>query len=231
MHSHTINFQKIETALHHVFHQKELIVEAFTHSSYSNEFPKEKNNERLEFLGDAILNFVITESLYRLFPEIPEGDLSKRRAVLISRPACAQRMEELALCQYLRLGRGERLQGDRSRESHLANLYEAIIGALYLDGGLSPAYTFIKATVTFDTQQIETASKENWKAELQEYVAKHKRTPLEYVVTNETGPDHAKVFEVTLFMGQQKVSTGSGKTKKLAEQQAAKYALEFFLKK
>lgn len=225
-----MNFHEIESTLQYTFVRKELIYEAFTHSSYTNEFPSEKNNERLEFLGDAILNFVLTESLYKLYPAYTEGALSKTRAALISRTACAQRMESLSIGQYLRLGRGERLQGDRARESHLANLYEAIIGALYLDGELLPARSFILRSVPLHSSLLETIAHENWKAELQEYVAKNKLTTLEYSVTSESGPEHAKIFEVTLSMGARKISTGTGKTKKQAEQQAAKLALDSLLK-
>lgn len=216
----------IEEKLQYSFKTPDYLIEAFIHPSFKNEWKEEKlsDNERLEFLGDSILNLVVSHLLFSHFPKDPEGLLSKKKAHIVSRASCANFMKSLDLLEFLLLGRGEIIQGLRSEESHAANLFEAIIGALFLDGGLPAAEKFITPIIMNNMEQLISTSDLNWKAKLQEKCAQNKYPLPLYSLMREEGPGHEKTFEVAVLIGSQEISRGLGRTKKSAEQLAAERA-------
>lgn len=195
---------------------------AFTHTSYSNENKNVENYERLEFLGDKILDFIVSEYLYKnrhLF----EGEMTKIRAAHVCEDALAEYSLNSHFDEYLRLGKGEELTGGRGKKTILADVFEAFIGALYLDQGMEKAKEFVKNTVIKSINKNEELFND-YKSELQELVQTNKKS-LEYVLVRETGPSHDKEFEVNVVVEDIVYGTGIGKTKKEAEQNAAKDAL------
>ncbi len=216
----------IEEKLQYSFQNPDYLVEAFIHPSFKNEWKDEKlnDNERLEFLGDAVLNVVVSHLLFTHFPNEPEGQLSKKKAHIVSRASCAKFMKNLGLQEFLLLGRGEMIQGARSEESQAANLFEAIIGALFLDGSLQAAERFISPLILNNLEELISTSDLNWKAKLQEKCAQNKYPLPVYSLIQEEGPGHEKIFEIALLIGSQEISRGSGRTKKSAEQLAAERA-------
>lgn len=217
-----LEFQQV---IGHKFHQGGLLVQALTHSSYANEkrMKKHSDNERLEFLGDAVLEIVSSEYLYKKYPDLSEGELTKQRASLVCEPTLADRAKELHLGDYLLLGKGEAQTGGRARKSILSDALEAVIGAVYLDGGFASAKEFILTYVLKDMMREQLFY--DSKTILQEVVQGKNMGTLHYELVGEHGPDHAKVFTVALSIGQRKVSFGKGHTKKDAEQNAAHSAL------
>ena len=217
-----LEFQRV---IGHRFHQGGLLVQALTHSSYANEkrMKKHSDNERLEFLGDAVLEIVTSEYLYKKYPQMPEGELTKQRASLVCEPTLADRARELGLGQYLLLGKGEDLTGGRDRKSILSDALEAVIGAVYLDGGFASAKEFILTYVLKDIMREQLFY--DSKTILQEIVQGKNMGALRYKLVGEKGPDHAKIFTVELSIGQRRISSGEGHTKKDAEQNAAYSAL------
>lgn len=209
-----------------------LFDQAFTHRSYLNESKKElESNERLEFMGDSILSFVVSEHLYKTFPEFDEGILTNLRSLLVNTKSIAQAARLLNLGKYLKLSRGEEESKGRENESLLANSFESFIGALYLDQGIEEVRTFI-ATMLFP--QIEEIVKnkafKDPKSLLQEYVQARKQSSPVYKVLNEEGPPHAKTFTIGAFVNQELIGEGLGKSKQEAEAEAAKKALSFLEK-
>ncbi|MGE5528705.1 MAG: ribonuclease III [Patescibacteria group bacterium] len=202
----------------------DLLTNALTHRSFANE-ENCRNNERLEFLGDAVLGLVVGEYFYKRFPGEPEGSLAKMRARSVSAQALAQRGRELGLGRYLRLGRGEAATGGEERDSILADAFEAVIGAFYVLGGLEPAKEF---ALTQLAGIIEAASRSgvisDYKTELQE-ILQAKGSKPRYLLTREEGPDHRKVFSVAVYDGERLLGQGRGHSKKAAEQLAASQAL------
>ncbi len=220
----------VQRTLGYVFTQEDLLLEALTHRSFSpsQEHATVKHNERLEFLGDAILGLVISESLVAIFPTFTEGELSKLKAGLISRVTLAKAAGRLTLGQWLRLGRGEEASSGREKHSLLANALEALIGAVYLDSGLGAARTFIHRALAKEFSDLqdrpELSIGGDWKSRLQEWVHKNEGASPRYCLIGESGPDHQKVFSMTVEIRGQVMGRGEGSTKKEAEQCAAEQA-------
>ncbi len=215
-----------EKNLGYEFHNKDLLDTALTHSSYANEKGHGyKYNERLEFLGDSVLGFVTAETFYVQFKDMPEGRLTKTRASLVCEDALKDFAKEVNLGQYLLLGKGEQKSGGRTRASILADAFEAVIAAIYLDGGLEPAKEFILRFV-LKAMETHTVSFKDYKTQLQEVIQKNPEEKLCYVLVGESGPDHDKRFEVEVHLNSNIIGKGIGRTKKQAEQEAAKEALE-----
>jgi len=206
-----------------------LLREALRHSSYVNEQhdPSLNDNERLEFLGDAVLDLVITHVLMNHFPQTHEGDLSKMRATIVNESQLADVSQRLNLGDYLLLGRGESLAHGQEKRSILADALEAIIAAVYLDGGLEAAFDVIKRQFSQIIPQVEEGlAAEDFKSRLQELVQVRFKTMPQYRVVTERGPDHDKTFDVRLSIGTFLTTHGAGKSKKAAEQAAARVALQ-----
>lgn len=217
-----LEFQEV---IGYEFKQAGLLQQALTHSSYANEkrMKKHSDNERLEFLGDAVLEIISSEYLYQHFPDLPEGELTKMRASLVCEPTLAYCTKELHLGDYLLLGRGEDHTGGRNRSSILSDALEAVIGAIYLDGGFASAKEFIMRFILTDIAHKQLFF--DSKTILQETVQGRNLGAMSYKLTGESGPDHDKVFQVELWIGDSRTSTGEGHTKKAAEQEAAYKAL------
>ena len=219
----------LETKLGYVFHRPELLENALYHSSYANEHRGAgiSSNERLEFLGDAVLGFVTAEYLYAKHPDMPEGDLTRIRAALVCEESLHEVAQYLGLGEYLRLGRGEELGGGRRRPSILADAVEAVLAAVYLDGGIDEARALIhRILLEKEQEQVVESRRRDCKTELQELVQRKPNQVLHYELVSESGPDHAKVFAVAVTLNGQVVGLGSGHSKKEAEQSAARAALE-----
>lgn len=216
----------------YTFSQPRLLEEALTHKSHVNETRQKdrKHNERLEFLGDAVLTLIMSEHLALMFPDSPEGELSKMKARLVSEASLARAARRIELGGLLRLGRGEELTQGREKPSLLANALEAILAAIYLDGGLEAARTFILRTFAPELQdpreQEGPAGMQDYKTQLQEWCQKQFETLPQYVTVRESGPDHQKTFEVHLMIQGDVRGIGIGRSKKEAEQMAAKEALK-----
>jgi ribonuclease-3 len=211
------------------FRQEALLEQAFVHSSYCNENPDVRypSNERLEFLGDAVLNFVVTAKLYEEFPELCEGKLTEIRASLVCRDTLADLASSLQLGDWLLLGRGEELSGGREKASNLANAMEALIGALYLDQGLAKVRRFILRQLRPELQRIKTGETiPNYKALVQEFIQGQKRPTPVYRLVEAIGPDHNKQFTTEILVEGEALGTGTGTSKKVAENQAARAAWE-----
>lgn len=213
------------------FRNPVLFHKALTHSSYANEQRAKarhlQNNERLEFLGDSVLGFVTADYLYHLFPELPEGELTKLRSAVVCERALYEVAVELGIDQEIRLGHGEETGGGRHRASTLADAVEAMIGAIFLDGGIEPAREFV---LGFITRKVESARQgclfRDYKTTLQEIVQKNREETLEYRLAEESGPPHDKRFTMELLLNSNVFAHGQGRSKKEAEQMAAKQALE-----
>jgi ribonuclease-3 len=206
------------------FSDEQLLVQALTHSSYANErhMKKLSDNERLEFLGDAVLEIISSEYLYGQYPERPEGELTKLRASIVCEPTLALCTQALHLGDYLRLGKGEDQTGGRERKSILSDALEAVIGAIYLDGGFANAKEFVMRYILTDIEHKQLFY--DSKTILQE-VVQGEHEQLSYILLEESGPDHNKSFTVEARVGERAIGTGTGHTKKAAEQEAAYNAL------
>ena len=207
------------------FKDRSLLIQAFTHSSFVNEqkINKKGDYERLEFLGDAVLEMISSAFLFKNFPEKKEGEMSKLRANLVCEGALAYDATSLNLKDYIQLGKGEESTGGRNKDSIISDVMEAVIGALFLDGGIDEAKRFIDSYVLSD---IKIASRfADSKSGLQELCQKENLGEIRYEITGESGPEHDKIFQVIVFVGEKKLGEGSGKTKKAAEQKAALEAL------
>lgn len=211
------------------FSNNSLLEQALVHSSAANENPELPlpSNERLEFLGDAVLNFIVTSVLYQEFPELSEGELTKIRTFLICRETLVRLALSLRLGDYLCLGRGEELSGGRKKPSNLANAMEAIIGAIFLDQGLARTADFVSKLLSLELRKIkERGVTPNYKAILQEYIqAQYQQTPV-YHLIGATGPDHDRSFTVEVILRDKILGRGSGKSKQAAEMAAAQSAWE-----
>ena len=212
---------QLETIIGYKFKNPELLETALTHTSYANESRTPvKHNERLEFLGDSVLSVVVADYLFHQSGR-PEGELTRMRASLVSEDALFQFAQEIQLGEYLRLGHGEDLGGGRSRPSVVSDAFEAVIAALYLDGGMEAARNFILPFIT-EGKHAEA----DYKTRLQEIVQQNPEERLSYVVESESGPDHDKHFVVAVRFNSDRVARGEGRSKKAAEQCAAKEALK-----
>ena len=217
--------ENLEQAIGYRFRNKKLLTQALTHSSYANEHRMDKMycNERLEFLGDAVLEVVSSDFLFHRFPEMPEGNLTKTRASMVCEPTLAYCAREISLGDYLLLGKGEDATGGRMRESITSDALEAVIGAIYLDGGFANAKEFIDRFVLNDMEHKQLFY--DSKTILQELVQSTGEELLSYEILKEEGPDHNKVFEVRAMLGSREIGRGVGRTKKAAEQTAAYKAI------
>lgn len=218
-------FENLEEKIAYSFQDDRLLRQALTHSSYANEMKINKygDYERLEFLGDAVLEFVSSDFLYRRREETAEGDLTKLRASMVCEPALAYCAREFALEQYILLGKGEEATGGRSRDSIVSDVMEALIGAIYLDGGIEKASEFIRRFILSDLENKQLFY--DAKTILQELVQQGNEGALRYETVREEGPAHDKFFEVEAYVGEKMVGRGSGHSKKAAQQQAAYQAL------
>ena len=206
----------------HRFQNENLLRQALTHSSFANEHKKMgfADNERLEFLGDAVLELVSSDFLYSTYPDMPEGKMTRLRASLVCEPTLAMCARQIGLPSYIKLGHGEELGGGRERDSIVSDALEALIGAVYLDGGLADAKEFIHRFVLDDIEHKKLFF--DSKTILQEFVQGEMHgQELSYELTSEDGPDHAKSFTVRVLIGDKAFGTGKGSTKKAAEQEAA----------
>lgn len=217
----------LEEAIGYRFKNITLLQNALTHSSYANERWHNSllSNERLEFLGDSILGMVVAEYLYKQFPDRPEGELTKMRADMVCESSLAAIAETIGLGKHLLLGHGEDRLGGRNRASILADAVESVIAASYLDGGMVAAEGFIRRFVLTNVP-IKRMQNTDYKTALQELVQQKKHQNLSYVLTGESGPDHDKVFCVDVLLNEKCVGTGTGSSKKRAEQAAAQSALK-----
>jgi ribonuclease-3 len=239
-------FQPLERALGHKFERKQLLVQALTHSSLahehhlietdSTEAPPE-DNEQLEFLGDAVIGLLVAESLFKRFPELSEGELTRLRSALVSRKYLGQVAARVKLGKYMLLGKGEERSGGRKKSALLANCIEAVVAALYLDAGLEITRAFVEREVIapsvmeLQKELLEGRSIGDHKSALQEYLQAHKGSQPIYIVKGESGPDHRKRFTVEVRIADNGASgkalaRGIGTTKKKAEQEAARRAME-----
>ncbi len=231
IYNNVLSLNVLEERIGYRFQNQALLRQAVTHSSFTNEqrINKGQDYERLEFLGDAVLELVSSEFLFRTRPNLPEGELTKMRAAMVCEPALAFCAGDLELGKYILLGRGEECTGGRGRSSIIADVMEAVIGAIYIDGGMIPARSFIDSFILSDLEdkQLFYDSKSN----LQEVVQGRLKKELHYELLDESGPEHRKVFHVSVLIDDEVLGTGSGRTKKAAEQQAAYMALLFLKEK
>jgi ribonuclease-3 len=214
--------ESLEEAIGYRFRDPALLKQALSHKSFASESGTVVYNERLEFLGDSVLAAVVAHQLFADYPGEPEGTLSKKKSSLVSRPSLATWAEELELGAHLYLGVGEETTGGRTRSSLLANALEALIGAIYLDGGYEAAAKFVR---TWCAKTHGSLSETDHKSRLQEVLQKRHKSPPTYELSSAAGPDHDKTFHVLVRIGGRKLGEGSGKTKKEAEQAAARDAL------
>ena len=218
--------EKLEQRLGYTFRDRALLEKALTHSSYANENRGRglESNERLEFLGDSVLGMVTADFLFRTKPNLPEGDLTRTRAALVCEGSLVLVARELGLGRCLKLGRGEDAGGGRERPSIQADAVEAVIAAIYLDGGIGSARKLIQRFI-LDRGDVVAVSRDH-KTALQELVQRESGQVLEYRLLGATGPDHAKVFRVEVDLNGEAVGAGEGRSKKEAEQNAARAAIE-----
>lgn len=215
------DIKKFQEVIGYHFHDEKLLRQALTHSSFANEkhLKKHSDNERLEFLGDAVLEIISSEFLYREYPDKPEGELTKLRASIVCEPTLALCTKDIALGEYLLLGKGEDQTGGRGRKSILSDALEAVIGAIYLDGGFANAKEFIHRFILKDLENKKLFF--DSKTILQEIVQANFKEVISYHLIGEEGPDHNKIFRVAVHIGEEEYGVGEGRTKKAAEQEAA----------
>lgn len=216
----------LEEKIGYSFRDRSLLENALTHSSYANEHRESgmPSNERLEFLGDSILGLVVADHLYRTRPDLPEGDLTRIRAALVCEGSLVEVAHDLDLGSYLKLGKGEESGGGRHRPSIQADAVEAMLAAVYLDGGIGQARKLIHVLV-LNREEEKTAAGRDYKTALQELVQRESGQVLSYHLTGESGPDHAKTFAMEVLLNGSSIGEGEGKSKKEAEQAAAKSAV------
>lgn len=217
--------RKLQEIIGYRYQNEALLFQALSHSSFANEHKSEgyHDNERLEFLGDSVLEVCSSDFLYRKYPEMPEGDLTKFRASIVCEPTLALCARQFGLPEYLLLGKGEEHTGGRRRNSIVSDALEAVIGSIYLDGGFVPAKAFIDRFIMDDAEHKKLFV--DSKTILQEVVQREPGTEMEYRLTGEEGPDHDKHFSVRVRIGEKEYGEGSGSTKKAAEQEAAYHTL------
>lgn len=220
------DLNSLEKEIGYVFKKRSLLKQAVTHRSYANENRGSGPfNERLEFLGDAVLSLISADFLYKKFPSMAEGDLTKLRSSLVCTASLSEYARRIKLGDYLLLGKGELATGGNERDSNLENAFEALIASVYLDGGIDKARRFV---LRFLDDSVEThhISFKDYKTKLQEIVQESHEETLNYVITKESGPDHDKRYEVEVHLNSNVIGKGKGRSKKQAEQEAAKQALQ-----
>lgn len=219
------DINELQEKLGYSFNDESLLIRALSHSSYVNEnHSAGDSNERLEFLGDSVLGFITAENFYNNYKKLPEGELTKLRAATVCEKSLAGFAQQIDLGSYLLLGKGENLTGGRNRPSIQADAFEAIIAAIYLDGGMDSARPFVLKYIDEAIRQHQ--SFKDYKTMLQEVVQRNPGELVEYVLVGESGPDHDKRFAVEVHLNSNVIGKGIGKSKKRAEQEAAREALE-----
>lgn len=218
--------QELEKKLGYTFKDKSLLLNALCHSSYANEIRSGiTSNERLEFLGDSVLSIIVSEYIYSQFLDKPEGELTKLRASLVCEKSLCGFARELDLGKYLHLGKGEDKGGGRERASILADAFEAVLAAVYLDGGMENARQYIMKFIKNELNHKDEDAFKDYKTVLQEIIQRNPEESVSYILTDEFGPDHDKQFTVEVHLNSNTIGKGTGKSKKQAEQMAAKQAL------
>ena len=228
--------EELEAIIEYEFKNKELLRTALTHSSYANELKARKKsaecNERLEFLGDSVLSIIVSEYLFERYASSPEGELTKTRAAVVQSGALASYARRIQLGDFLYLGVGEEKNDGRERQSNLENAFEALLAAIYIDAGAegkATVKTFLLPFIKDEIKRVsDTGLHRDYKTELQQLIQQAEGDFLEYVTVGESGPDHKKTFSVEARLNSNVIGTGIGKTKREAEQNAAKGALELF---
>ena len=216
----------LESKIRYHFTDSSILTHALSHSSYANEMRmnKEKSNERLEFLGDAVLELVTSEYVYKEYSDLSEGDLTKLRASIVCEQTLSACARDLKIGDYLLLGKGEDITGGRERDSLLSDALEAVIGAIYLDGGFTNAKEFIRSFILANLKNKDLFF--DSKTILQEIIQNNNGQKLRYRLLSEEGPDHNKTFKVAVYVGTEEIGIGTGRTKKAAEQEAAYEAIQ-----
>lgn len=221
------NLSDLEENLGYKFQNIDYLLIGVTHSSFANEVKgKTQYNERQEFLGDSVLSLIVSNYIFNYYSDLPEGELTKLRASLVCEKTLSIFANELHLGDYLRLGKGEDMNGGRLRPSILADAFEAVLAAIYLDGGFEPAQELVLRFIKPELNHVENVPFKDYKTLLQEVIQKNPEEKLGYVLVSESGPDHDKRFEVNVMLNSNVIGHGIDKTKKKAEQDAAKEALE-----
>ena len=220
-----MKLEELENKLGYHFHDRRLLEHALCHSSYANErhWDRLQNNERLEFLGDAVLELATSEFLYQNYPTMPEGEATRTRASIVCEQTLALCARDLGLGEWLRLGKGEELTGGRDRDSITSDAMEALLGAIYLDGGFANAKEFVHHFILNDIEHKKLFY--DSKTILQEQIQSETEEPIHYELVKEEGPDHNKSFEVCVKIGDEEIGRGLGRTKKAAEQVAAYHGI------
>ena len=221
--------ESLEKRLDYKFNNINLLKNALVHSSYANEMRGDTHsNERLEFLGDSVLSVIVAEHLFNKYPNMPEGELTKLRASLVCEKSLCSFSRELGIGEHLLLGKGEDKNGGRDRDSILADAFEAILAAIYIDGGMEAAKKHIFNTVLrdLDSHADDGDTFKDYKTVLQEIIQRNPEESVSYILIDETGPDHDKCFTVQVHLNSNVIGQGSGKSKKQAEQMAAHQALK-----
>ena len=224
-----MNIYEIESIINYKFQKPELLGQAFVHSSFVNEQQLDAldNNERLEFLGDAVLSIIVSDYIYKEFPDLTEGELTRLRASVVCEASLSKQARNMNLGKFLQMGKGETSSGGANRDSILCDLYESVLGAIYLDGGYKQACIYVMNSLKAEIHSMKGL---DWiadpKTHLQEQLQKTSSEPIEYNVIHESGPAHSKLFKVQLSQSGKLLGEGEGKNKKEAEQNAARNAIE-----
>ncbi len=223
---YTDKLEEFEKVIGYTFKNKKLLFEALSHSSFANELKgRNSSNERLEFLGDSVLSIVVSDHLFRHFSHLPEGDLTKIRAALVCERALFGFAERIDLGNHIFLSRGEENCGGRKRPSIVSDAFEAVIAAIYLDGGIEAAREYVLGFIPKDLNRDTAKALQDHKTVLQEIIQRNPEEKVEYVIESESGPEHDKKYVVNVLLNGAVIGKGTGHTKKQAEQQAAKEAL------
>ncbi|MBR7007297.1 MAG: ribonuclease III [Ruminococcus sp.] len=218
--------KQFQQVIGYKFKNEKLLYEALSHSSFANESKKQRNsNERLEFLGDSVLSVIVSDYIFEHLKHLPEGELTKLRASLVCEKALFDFSKKIDLGNFIFLGKGEELTGGRERPSIVSDAFEAVIAAIYLDGGMKSAAKYVLSFIPEDIKPHSVVSFVDYKTALQEIIQKNPEEKVEYVLSDETGPDHDKKFTVQVMLNSNIIGTGVGRSKKAAEQNAAKEAL------
>ncbi len=221
-----MDFSSFEKKINYTFKNKELLHEALSHSSYANENKRGKNsNERLEFLGDSVLSIVVSEHIFTHFKHLPEGELTKMRASLVCEKALHEFSYKIDLGEHILLGKGEENSGGRERPSIVSDAFEAVIAAIYLDGGLEKAREYILSFIPDNLDRNRAKALNDYKTVLQEIIQRNPEEHVEYALKDQIGPDHDRKFIVQVLLNSNPIGIGEGHSKKQAEQMAAKEAL------
>ncbi len=221
-----MDFTEFENKIGYTFKNKELLHEALSHSSYANEVKRGRHsNERLEFLGDSVLSIVVSKHLFTHFKHLPEGELTKIRASLVCEKALFEFSKKIDLGKHILLGKGEENSGGRERPSIVSDAFEAVIAAVFLDGGMEAAEKYVLSFIPKNIEATGSKSLHDYKTMLQEIIQKNPEERVEYVLADQTGPDHDRKFVVQVRLNSNVIGTGEGHSKKHAEQAAACEAL------